>query len=243
MSLRSLAFSMALVGLLATASHAQIPQVVQLPTFSFFTVSTTVSVPDSGRGFMGGVRRARYRSTSRGVPGASKLPGAGRLFASRGSGSSVSSSGVSATATIIDHREMDEALLSEAGAARPRGTALTETDRKALVLSSHVAKPAEEGLRLGTPGSGASVAEIRAAGAAAARRHEAELHAYLVRGQQAEAAGRFGAARCCYHVVVRKAKGALREQAAARLAAIEAAEKAALQATEKKLSSNKSPSS
>ena len=37
-------------------THAElaVAQVVQLPTFNFFGISTTVSVPDSGAGFVGG---------------------------------------------------------------------------------------------------------------------------------------------------------------------------------------------
>ena len=55
-------------------------QTVQLPTFQSFSVQTTVSVPDRGSIYLGGVNRAGYRSTSSGVPGLSRLPGAGRLF-------------------------------------------------------------------------------------------------------------------------------------------------------------------
>ena len=80
-----------------------IPQVVQLPTFSFFTVSTTVSVPDSGAGFLGGVKRRSASRSSRGVPGLSGFPFAGRLFRNDSISSSASSSGAYVNANIIDH--------------------------------------------------------------------------------------------------------------------------------------------
>ena len=41
------------VCVVATAASAQ-GQVVQLPSFGFFYVNTSVSVPDSGSGFLGG---------------------------------------------------------------------------------------------------------------------------------------------------------------------------------------------
>ena len=44
-------------------------QVVQLPTFHYFTVNTTVSVPDRGSVYLGGVKRGAIRSSSRGIPG------------------------------------------------------------------------------------------------------------------------------------------------------------------------------
>ncbi len=193
-------------------------QVIQLPTFQFFTVSTTVSVPVSGGAYLGGVNRARYGTTSRGMPGISKIPGAGRLFTNRGSGSSVTSSGAGVTATIIDHAEMDALLLSEAAARRASRTGLSETDRKALVLSSHIGGPAASSLRLTPDAPRESVADIRRRNAAAARAHDAEMLEYWERGQQAESLGRWGAARVSYDVIVRRSSGELRHRAVARLA-------------------------
>jgi hypothetical protein len=75
---------------------------VQLPTFSFFTISTTVLVPDSGTAFMGGVNGGTGAGRQNGAPG---LPG------SRAGGSSVNAGGMTITAQIHDLREMDRALL------------------------------------------------------------------------------------------------------------------------------------
>ena len=79
-------------------SHAQLQNVtVQLPTYHYFGVSTTVSVPDRGGLYMGGVNRSRW----------------GRR------GRATSAGGMSINATIIDHDAMDRALLAEAARRRP----------------------------------------------------------------------------------------------------------------------------
>lgn len=208
---------------LVAAGAATCPaQVIQLPTFQVFSVSTTVSVPDGGSAYLGGVGRAQYGMTSLGVPGLNKVPGLGRLFSNRGSGSSVTSSGASVTATIIDHAEMDALLLAEAAGRRPAGAALSATDRKALSLSSHIGRPAESGLRLGSGAPLESVAAIRVRHDAAARAHLAEMQDYWQRGQQAESIGRWGTARVCYDIIARRGSGELRDRAAARLAQLRA---------------------
>ncbi|MBA4017321.1 MAG: hypothetical protein C0483_09120 [Pirellula sp.] len=80
---------------------------VQLPTFSFFTISTTVSVPDSGSAYLGGGVGGRTGSRSNG-------PGLGN----RAGGSGIDAGGVYVTAQIQDLGAMDRALLAEAAAAR-----------------------------------------------------------------------------------------------------------------------------
>ena len=120
-------------------------QVVQLPTFESFSVGTTVSVPDRGSVYLGGVDRARYESSSSGVPGLSRFPGAGPLLGHRASSASVASSGASATATIIDHREWDAATRAQAARHRSNSRSNDAVVRKAAFLSQHV------GRRTGTP--------------------------------------------------------------------------------------------
>jgi len=89
---------------------------VQLPTFNQFGVSTTVVVPDRGSMYLGGINRSSLGRSSFGQghfsPG---LLG----FGNRGFGRTSSASGLSVSATIIDHNEIDRALLAEA--ARRRG--------------------------------------------------------------------------------------------------------------------------
>jgi hypothetical protein len=76
---------------------------VQLPTFSFFTISTTVLVPDSGGTFLGGVNSGAGVGRQNGAPG---------LAGSRAGGSGVNAGGISVGAQIHDLREMDRQLLA-----------------------------------------------------------------------------------------------------------------------------------
>ncbi len=89
------------------ANVAPAATTVQLPTFSFFTISTTVSVPDSGGAYLGGVGGGRSGSRSNG-------PGLGN----RAGGSGIDAGGVYVTAQIHDLGAMDRALLAEAAADR-----------------------------------------------------------------------------------------------------------------------------
>ena len=91
-------------------------QVVQLPTFRYFSVQTSVLAPDSGGAYLGGVGRAASGRTSRGTPGG------GRLFGNRSIEHSVGASRSSVHATVIDLEELDRAVLAEAARRRPAGS-------------------------------------------------------------------------------------------------------------------------
>ena len=58
------------VGLAVAASPARAQQAaaVQLPTYSFFSVNTTVSVPDGGSVLLGGVSRGQDGQNELGPP-------------------------------------------------------------------------------------------------------------------------------------------------------------------------------
>ena len=127
-------------GLLLFCASQVLGQVVQLPTFRYFSVGTTVVIPDRGATYLGGVSRAGYGSASYGVPILGHLPGAGRLFRNRSFGASLSSSDAHATATIVDLKEMDEAVLREAASRRGVGTTNTPVEEKAAFISRHVAR-------------------------------------------------------------------------------------------------------
>jgi len=83
---------------------------VQLPTFSFFSISTTVMVPDSGTGFIGGVGR-----------GASGLHSNG--LGSRAGASGLDAGGMSIGVQIHDFKAMDRALLGDKKAADAQAAA------------------------------------------------------------------------------------------------------------------------
>jgi hypothetical protein len=184
-----------------------VPTTVQLPSFSFFSVNTTVSVPDSGGAYLGGIKRARDSSTTRGF---------GPLK-NRGIGGERLASGVSVEATIIDHDELDRAVR---GAARrePVDPDVVRADE----LSRHVGREpvrATAGLPSSAPLPG-SVAAIRAEKAAATAEQDAETAKYFVQAQQAEVDGKPVVARVYYAMVARRDQGQLKQAAEARLAAL-----------------------
>lgn len=199
---------------------AQAPTTVQLPTFSFFTVSTAVSVPDRGGAYLGGINTARDGSTSRGF---------GPLR-SRASGSERGASGMSVHATIIDLREIDEAILAEAAAMRGETAGPRATDIKAELLRRHVGHGSAEttGATAGLPSRASpsfalpsSVAAIRAQNAAARDQRAREAADFFTRGQQAETNGKPGVAKAYYKMVAKRDAGKLGAQAAARISALD----------------------
>jgi len=83
---------------------------VQLPTFEFVTVSTTVSVPDGGTVLLGGVKRLTEERREEGVPMLSKLPYISRLFKNVGIGRSTQSLMMMVTPRIIIQEEEEARL-------------------------------------------------------------------------------------------------------------------------------------
>jgi general secretion pathway protein D len=81
---------------------------VQLPTFSFTTVTTTVSVPDGGTVLLGGIKRLREGRNERGVPLLSKVPYINRLFKNVGIGRETQSLMMMVTPRIIIQEEEEE---------------------------------------------------------------------------------------------------------------------------------------
>jgi type II secretory pathway component GspD/PulD (secretin) len=92
---------------------------VQLPTFSFVTVTTTVSVPDGGTVLLGGIKRLSEGRNERGVPILSKLPYINRLFRNVGIGRTTSSLMMMVTPRIIIQEEEEQNLLGTTTAANP----------------------------------------------------------------------------------------------------------------------------
>jgi len=86
---------------------------VQLPTFSFTTVTTTVNVPDGGTVLLGGIKRLSEGRNERGVPMLSKLPYISRLFKNVGIGRDTQSLMMMVTPRIIIQREEEERLVGD----------------------------------------------------------------------------------------------------------------------------------
>ena len=142
-------------------------QTVQLPTFHFFTLNTSVLVPDGGDAFLGGVNRATSGRNERGIPG---LPG--RPFTNTGIGGSIVASGVSVSAQIHDLDAMDRAILGDNFAAN-------STPAKSNVASARQLAAVQTGANpIG------SVAALRAQIAAEDAAAEREAGESLARGQQ-----------------------------------------------------------
>lgn len=197
-----LRFAVVLV-LTATATTAARGQVVQLPTFNYFTIQTSVLAPDRGRGYLGGVRRGSYGRISRGVPGFSKIPGVSPLFGGRAIGGGGSTSVTSVRATVIDHDALDKAVLA---AARSGG------ERRGTSSTGKTSPSGASGLE--------SLAEIRQQNAAKMDARAKEAERLFAQGAAAEAGGKYGVARIFYQRAAKLAKGDLSQQVAARLAAI-----------------------
>jgi general secretion pathway protein D len=83
---------------------------IQLPSFSFTTVSTTVSVPDGGTVLLGGIKRQSEGRNEFGVPGLSKIPYVNRLFKNVGIGRNTASLMLMVTPRIIIQEEEEEKL-------------------------------------------------------------------------------------------------------------------------------------
>jgi len=83
---------------------------VQLPTFSYVTVTTTVSVPDGGTVLLGGIKRLSEGRIEFGVPMLNKLPYVNRLFKNVGIGRETQSLMMMVTPRIIIQEEEEERL-------------------------------------------------------------------------------------------------------------------------------------
>lgn len=214
--------ALVLWGFFAGEAFAQRPgAAVQLPTFSYFSTGTTVTVPDRGRAYLGGVSRAATGRNEFGLP---MLPL--RPFRNSGIGREMSASGVHVTATIHDFEAIDQYLLSQPtafsrslGSGRPR-TALAAGRRPRAGNPTYGASWNKSAVAQAARHSAASVAEARAARVRQQRQRGAEAAEFFRQGRKAEAAGKMGAARIFYQMAARRATGELKQQVAHRLAAV-----------------------
>ncbi len=83
---------------------------VQLPEYSYVTVTTTVSVPDGGTILLGGIKRLSEGRNEKGVPILNKIPFINRLFKNTGIGRETTSLMMMVTPRIIIQEEEEELL-------------------------------------------------------------------------------------------------------------------------------------
>jgi general secretion pathway protein D len=83
---------------------------VQLPSFQFIAVVTTVSVPDGGTVLLGGIKRLNEGRNEVGVPLLSKVPYVNRLFRNVGIGRTTDSLMMMVTPRIIIQEEEEERM-------------------------------------------------------------------------------------------------------------------------------------
>ncbi len=217
----------------AVVPRAVAQQAVQLPTFSQFSTSTTVSVPDRGSAFMGGINRSSSGRNSFRSP---LLPF--RPFRNTAIGSEQSAMNMHVSAWIHDFEAMDEYLLGQPARTvqgGPIGRNFTATDPRPAGLDpawnpagrsgAHVAaaRPSQaqwQPTREAPPAvSLLSVDDERRRREVQAENRSSEAQAFFLRGQEAEAAGKANVARIYYQMAARRATGEFQNEILARLRA------------------------
>ena len=223
-------------GLSLVACAGASAQTLQLPTFNFNTVNTTVTAPDGGTIGLGGVMRASEGRVENGVPILGKLPYAGRLFNNRGIGRDVSSSFQSVTPRIIILEEEEAKLglpdyssgapiggVLSAGGGRSYGQStreLSAVEQRALSLSQHVSRHVQQEEDQVSLPTGPSAEEIRQRNAAAADQRASDAVSFFEKGQAAEAAGKLNVAKIYYGMALKRASGDFQGEIQARLDAV-----------------------
>src|SRR5262245_24308417 len=178
---RLVAVSVALTVFACTRGAAG--QAVQLPTFHFFSLSTTVSVPDGGDAAFGGISRSSSGRFDRGVLGLPSRP-FDNVATARGTGAG----SVSAGATIHDFEAMEKALEGAGGGAQGAGG----QGRGEIVRMPKSDAPVQ------------SIAAIRGQQASEDAAKEREAAAALARGRQLLAEGKTSVAKIYLQTAVKK---------------------------------------
>lgn len=204
-------------GLSGSAPAQQEATTVQLPTFSNFSVNTTVTVPDRGSAYLGGINRAASGRNEFGVP---LLPF--RPFRNVGIGRELSASNMWVTATIHDLDAMDRYLrgLPTAGRLPPLG-------RPQVAAMNKTPRPRQPGhgvsWRVSAPAGAGRAPTMSVAQAQRQRQQQTrarEAADFFQRGRKAETAGKTGVAKIYYQMGARRASGQLKAQITQRLEAI-----------------------
>jgi hypothetical protein len=201
----------ALVVLHFAASSAA-AQTVQLPTFNFFTVNTSVLVPDGGDAALGGIGRSSSGRVSRGVPG---LPG--RPFQNIATGNSTGAGNVSVSAQIHDLDAMDRALLGD--------DALADSTNGSFHTPLAIARQARPmpviARTAGPQDKPASIAALKSQATAEDLQRNAAAAAELAKGRELLAEGKTGVAKIYFQNAARHATGETQKQALAALKSLD----------------------
>ena len=217
------AIVMSLFGGVDSPSQQAAAQVVMLPTFRTFFISTSVLVPDRGMAHLGGISTARESRVSRGIPGF------GPLFSNRAIGRELGQAGAHVAVTIIDNRELDQQVLSAAARSLPAVSAENAAiARKAAFLNQHLAnrsRPAQQpASQQGLPEN--HISRIRQQQAQADQHQQLAGLELMIQAQQMELQGKMGVARIYYQQAARRLTGSRQQQVIERLRAIEASRQA-----------------
>jgi hypothetical protein len=196
-------------------------QSVQLPTYNYSTVNTTVSVPDGGTAVMGGVKRGAWGQTSRGVPIAGKLPFVGRPFGNRAIGSRQSAGMMSTTVQIIDFQELEEQLMGGRIGRHTGHVDASPLDRRASHLSQNVARQHRVDWLSPEPRpespAGPSLEEIRRRNVLANQERGEEAVFFFEKAEKAEADGKANVAKIYYRMASTRAEGEFKDMILAKM--------------------------
>jgi hypothetical protein len=224
---------------MALAAATVSAQSVQLPTFSFATVGTTVVVPDGGSAFLGGINRAETGRSEFGTPMLDKIPFLSRPFKNTGIGQTRNASSFHVTAKIHDFDAMEEALLGVPPSQFTSSNLIRPGDTK-LAIAGQALQPRNPAALAGAwaPRNDAvaaaagslNLADEQSRRAAQQQTRSDEAERFFERARQAEADGKPSVARIYYQMVARRASGELKSQAMARLGAISGASSGVAQA-------------
>ena len=207
--------SIAVMAFFAVASANA--QVVQLPTFRFFSLSTTVSVPDRGSAYLGGVSRSAMSRSEQGVPIAGHVPFAGRAFGNRAIAGRTEMGGASVSAYIHDFESMDEEVLGQTAVASRRPASATKIRAGNPNVVARSAAPLPRSLPTGQSldvAGRTSVAELRRQQQLHEQVSQAESHdasrQNFERARELAASGKAGLARVYLQQAAKQADPQLR---------------------------------
>ena len=200
--MRLLSWMISIILGVSSADGSCFGQAIQLPSYRVFQMPLQAFVPDGGTSVLGGISRAAgYRSTR----------GYG-WFPHRAIGSSRSASSIQVSAKIIDHEELDKAILSQARQGGGEPSLQRERSERFLQLKRQIQNPSHQ-TELQQRQLAASTERTR-------QGIEKEARQLLQQGDSNYAEGRVGTARIFYRMAWKNRKGHLREAAAQHLQTI-----------------------